>query len=270
MPKTPWTPIPPGELVLCGIGESYATRRDRGSSDYELLYTLAGRGRFSCADRSLAFVTAPGDLVLLRPGTVHDYGPQDADGWRWIWVHFHAPDAWLPLLDWPENAPGMRLLRAGDTEMTGRLERRLFEVERLARGPWPRRGWLAMNALEEVLLWCDSRLAGASGPRVDPRVRLVLDRLAQDLDSPCRRDELARLAGLSVSRLAALFRREVGTGISQYRDRLRLGRAAQLLRATSDQIQRIAESVGYDNPFHFSMRFKAFTGRSPRDWRRGI
>lgn len=269
MGRTTWTPIPPGEPIFCGIGDRYATRRDLGSSDYELLYTMAGTGRFACADRSPAFLTAPGDLVLLRPGTVHDYGPEGAAGWRWIWVHFHPPEAWLPLLDWPEAAPGTRLLRAGDTGMNRRLERRLLEVERLARGPWPRRSWLAMNALEEVLLWCDTRQAGASGPRVDPRVRLVLDRLAQDLESPCRRDELARLAGLSVSRLAALFRKEVGTGISQHRDRLRLGRAAQLLRATSDRIQCIAASVGYDNPFHFSMRFKAFTGRSPREWRRG-
>ncbi len=265
-PKS-WSPIPPGDPLVCGIGNSYATRRDHGTSDYQLQYTVAGSGRFACADRSLAFTTAPGDLVLLQPGTTHDYGPEGAAGWRWIWVHFHAPEPWLPLLSWPEAAPGSCLLHAGGDGLAGRIKRRLLEMESLARGSSPRRGWLAMNALEEVLLWCDSLQAGTDGRRIDPRLRRVLDRLAQDLETPCRRAELARLAGVSVSRLAALFQREVGTGITQHRDRLRLGRAAQLLRATNEPVQRIAAAVGYENPFHFSVRFKAFTGRSPREYR---
>ncbi len=267
MKPKPWSPIPAGESLICGLADSYPTRRDHGSSDHQLLLTIGGRGRFACADRSLACSTRAGDLVLLRPGTVHDYGPEDAGGWRWIWIHFHAPQAWLPLLGWPEIAPGCGLLRAGDREECKRIEGRLRDVERLARGAWSRRGWMALNALEEVLLWCDARNLGSAGRTMDPRVRVVLDRLAQDLETPCRRGELARQAGLSVSRMAALFQREVGIGIAHYRDRIRLQRAAQLLRASSEPIARIAASVGYDSPFHFSMRFKAFTGRSPRAYR---
>jgi AraC-like DNA-binding protein len=70
-----------------------------------------------------------------------------------------------------------------------------------------------------------------------------------------------------MSRLAALFQHEVGTGIAQYRDRMRMERAAQLLRASCEPVARIAAAVGYDNPFHFSSRFKAITGRSPRAYR---
>ena len=267
MRRTLWSPIPPGEQLICGIGDGYATRRDPGSSDYELLYTLSGHGRFSCAERSLACLASAGDLVLLRPGTTHDYAPERRSDWRWIWIHFQPRPSWLALLDWPEVAPGTCLLRLDDQVLAERVKGRLFETEALARGRGLRRNWLALNALEEVLLWCDVQHLGVNGRPMDARVRQVLDRLAQDFESPCRREELARLAGLSVPRLAVLFRHEVGIGITQHRDRLRLGRAARLLRATNDSVQRIATSVGYDNPFHFSVRFKAFAGMSPQAYR---
>ncbi len=40
-----------------------------------------------------------------------------------------------------------------------------------------------------------------------------------------------------------------------------------LLRATEDSMERIAERVGYGDPFVFSKAFKRIQGISPREYR---
>ena len=53
-----------------------------------------------------------------------------------------------------------------------------------------------------------------------------------------------------------------------YIDKLRLNKAAELLVETNLNIAEIAEMMGYQDPFHFSRRFKAVIGFSPQQYRR--
>ena len=45
-------------------------------------------------------------------------------------------------------------------------------------------------------------------------------------------------------------------------------RARQLLARTTLSIKEIAAQTGFASPFYFSLRFKAASGSSPRDYRR--
>ena len=81
-------------------------------------------------------------------------------------------------------------------------------------------------------------------------------------------DGLADMAELSVSRLAHLFREQVGMTPQQFLEQQRLERARQLLELSGRSIGDIAGDVGFDNPFYFTLRFKKLTGLSPRDYRK--
>jgi AraC family transcriptional regulator of arabinose operon len=128
----------------------------------------------------------------------------------------------------------------------------------------------AMNALEEVLLWCGTQNPSTEQGRIDPRVRDCLDALCRDLAARLTLDTLAARAGLSVSRLAHLFREQVGMTPQQFQERQRLERARQMLELSGRGIGDIAADVGYENPFYFTLRFKKWTGLSPRDYRRRL
>ena len=52
-----------------------------------------------------------------------------------------------------------------------------------------------------------------------------------------------------------------------YIDKLRLNKAAELLAETSMSVAEISEMMGYQDPFHFSRRFKSVIGFSPRQYR---
>jgi AraC family transcriptional regulator of arabinose operon len=52
-----------------------------------------------------------------------------------------------------------------------------------------------------------------------------------------------------------------------YVEARRIERATQLLRVTSLSVKQIAEQVGFESPFYFSLRFKKATGISPSAYR---
>ncbi len=124
-----------------------------------------------------------------------------------------------------------------------------------------------MNALEEVVLRCDTRNPVAQGGRVDTRVKQTMNYLCQHLRATISTPMLAEQCGLSTSRLTYHFRHETGLSPQQFLEQQRLNRAAQLLELTSRPVQDIAEEVGFNNPFYFSLRFKARTGLSPSNYR---
>jgi AraC family transcriptional regulator of arabinose operon len=244
----------------------YATFRVRGTDDYLLMCTLGGRGRIGYAGGEL--LVHAGDLALLKPGVRHDYGVEpELERWEFLWTHFHARPAWLGLLDWPEAAPGLGRLQLQDPVMRRRVVTRLRDMHAYATGALKERDAFAMNALEEVLLWCDAANPLGAQARVDERVRAAMAYACAHLTEKLALEDLARHASLSVSRLAHLFRAQVGLTPQQFIEQQRLERACQLLRFTPYAIKQVAQQVGFENPFYFTLRFKRHTGMSPRAYR---
>lgn len=245
----------------------YAAWRERGTDDWLLIYTLGGRGRFG--HRGGQMRAEPGDMVLLRPGTLHDYGVEpELRRWELLWTHFQPRPAWHEWLIWPEIAPGLMRIQLEDTALRERAVAHLWEAHRLATGALPRREMFALNALEASLLWCDAQNPLSAQARLDSRVREAMDYLCRNLDAKITLETLASASHLSVSRFAHLFREQAGMTPQQFLERQRLSRARQLLERTGQTVQAIAAEVGFDNPFYFTLRFKKHTGLSPRDYRK--
>jgi AraC family transcriptional regulator of arabinose operon len=127
-----------------------------------------------------------------------------------------------------------------------------------------------MNALEEVLLWCGTQIPRSGTPATDPRVQAARTYIQEHLGEKLSLDALAETAGLSASRLTQLFRRETGTTPLQYIELRRLERAQQLLARTTMTVGMIAQEVGFENPFYFTLRFKRSLGLAPTEFRKQI
>lgn len=251
-------------------GAGYAAFRSEGSSDWLLIYTVSGKGRFGYGTAHGILgetITQTGDIVLLRPGTLHSYGVEKSLGrWELVWTHFQPKPAWHDFLHWPAAIAGFAgLMRLRLTRFRRRVHRRFLDVNRLANGAQRRRIDLAQNALEEVLLWCDASKPGAGS--TDPRIQAAMDAICADLRKPLNVSDVAEIAGLSLSRFAHLFRQTVGTPPQRWIELQRLNRACQLLGMTSLSIKEVAAEVGFDDPFYFSARFRRRLGQSPKAFR---
>lgn len=240
----------------------YRAYRPRGVDDWLLIHTIVGTGRFGHPGGEL--LARPGDWVLIRPGTLHDYAVAASDtSWELLWAHFQPRADWLTWLEWPEVAAGLMLLQISDPAVASRFH----TVHRLFHGDLRRREAFAMNALEALFLDCDRLNPGATTARYDPRVRRAVDYLESNLAEKLALSDVAAAVGLSESRLAHIFRSETGQTLQHYLEARRMQRAGELLLRTGFPIQQIAAVTGFESPFYFSRRFKRWTGQSPLSYR---
>ncbi len=247
-------------------GPRYTNWRPGGSGDWLLIYTEGGSGRFASPSGPLD--TQPGDAVLYAPQDSQDYSTAPGTSeWHLLWVHFTPKPHWHALLHWPAGPGGIRLLQLENGEVREQFRLSMRRMHKLYRREIPGAFELAANALEGALLW-----AGVSASRepwltMDARVRKAVDHLIAHLREPFALGDLAAHCGLSVSRLAALFKQETGTSPQQFLERHRMQHASQLLRLTSLTIAEIATEVGFEDPFYFTNRFRRYAGTSPSHFR---
>jgi len=119
---------------------------------------------------------------------------------------------------------------------------------------------LALNFLvkpeEEMFCTRQQRLAME-------RVQQVQLLLKQSLASPPSLEELGKKIGCSHFYLSRIFSAQTGQTITQYLRRLRLERAAELLRTREYNVTEVALEVGYNSLSHFSAAFQETYGCCP-------
>lgn len=246
-------------------GVSYTNWRPRGSGDYLLIYTAGGSGLITTGKASAA--TRTGEAILYAPSQMQDYRTDPAAGrWHLMWAHFLPRPSWKPWLRWPVGTHGVMALQFEEGEVLAGFAAAMERTVKIYRRAWPFAPDFGANAFEEALLW--AHVAATRGwIRIDPRTRKAMDYLVANMRAPFQLEAVARHCGLSVSRLAHLFKTETGTSPQRYFEQQRMWHAGQLLRMTGLGISEIAQEVGYADPFYFSNRFRRYAGKSPTAFR---
>ena len=96
----------------------------------------------------------------------------------------------------------------------------------------------------------------------------IIDYIEENLGESITLDELARFSGLSKNGIIAMFSRLYGTTPLKYINNARLYRAESLLKNTDKPITELALECGFGDSNYFSRVFKAYRGKTPREYRR--
>lgn len=121
-------------------------------------------------------------------------------------------------------------------------------------------------ALVERLL---AVLANAFGPPVgmgaaDRRyVAAAREAIIANHPASARLVPLARLLNVSPYRLSRAFPRELGVSLTWYRNRVRAGRAMELMEAGESHLGRLAAGLGFADQAHLSRTVRAHLGHTP-------
>lgn len=100
-----------------------------------------------------------------------------------------------------------------------------------------------------------------------PLIRKVLIHIDEDLSSDLSLRVHAKALHVNPSYLSSMFRKEMGTTLTDYVTRKRIEHACFLLDSTDWQIQTIAEHCGIGDVCYFSKLFRKHTGHSPSSYR---
>jgi AraC-like DNA-binding protein len=200
--------------------------------------------RPSPADRAPA-----GEVVLL--GGRFDFGERARD---------LLLDALPPVLHVPAGSPAADALHWALAQIDAELRDRPAASTLVAEH-------LALVMLIHVLRLHLPAASGWLGGLADPVVAPALRALHADPARPWTVADLATVAAVSRSTLAARFKTVVGTGPLDYLTGWRIELAADRLRRDDGTVAAIAHAVGYGSESALSTAFKRITGLSPRAYR---
>lgn len=268
--RQPITPAPPiGILVANHFRASYGyhVRRPAGTRDWLLTFTLHGVGCYRLADQ--LYLCQAGDLMLLEPGSVHDYATLDqTQPWEFYWAHFLPRPHWVEWMQMPARTAGLRGLTVKEPALRQRIQQTFTRLLQDLHTPTRFHADLAANALEEILLCVRLHDAHTQTQTLDARVDAVLKHLNTHYREAVTIQTLAQQVALSSSHLAHLFKAQVGHSIIDTLLAIRLHQTERLLKYTSLHIGEVAQEVGFQSASYFSRQFKARYGLSPEAYRR--
>lgn len=260
------THTPLGRLRLAGTiteGHGVIPRMPlRVYGSYAVVCVVRGKGKYRDAS-GLQSEIRVGDAILVFPERAHWYGPSSRQSWDEIYVTFDGPvfDLWRQtgLLD---AAHPVRPCPTGFAE-------RLRELLMIAARPESMAARLRdlntfLLLLAELLPPADGDTGGA-GTEWAAEAKAMLE---TDLGLEIDLAEVATAVGMSYETFRKRFLKAVSITPTRYRTLRRIEAAKELLRYSPQMTNRqVAATLGFADEFHFSRRFKEWTGQTPRLFR---
>ncbi|NYH19297.1 helix-turn-helix transcriptional regulator [Paraburkholderia bryophila] len=111
-------------------------------------------------------------------------------------------------------------------------------------------------------------LSAAGCPLLSRKLRLAVGLMRERVDVRSTIDDIASEAGLSRTRLFALFRDQLNTTPQVFWSAIRLEEAIRKLMTGDVPLISVAHELGFSAASNFSRFFKEHTGVSPSDYRR--
>jgi AraC family transcriptional regulator, arabinose operon regulatory protein len=256
--------------VVVGHLISHEVHRHVREPGFGLHIMGVGLAGTSCLryDDGQELISEPGYVAMIEPGVSFSLETQAGGRYEEYYAIFAAPPQWDAWLSWARRRQGVRTVKVVGTPAWEATLEAWREAFLMGQGRGPLRDKLTMNALEKVILIASTAMAGAGVGCSDARIAEVLDYISAHFAQPLDVPILARRSHLSPSRFAHLFSQEMGQSPMHYLEGVRMDRARDLLLASRAPINQIAGQVGFESPYHFSDRFRARMGKSPREYRR--
>ena len=254
-------------LLAAGAGywpRAVGPLRGQGTDRVTIIYCARGSGWCEVAGKRHA-VRAE-DLVVLPAGTAHACGGNGSTGWT---IHLaEAVGSLVPaylgeLGVGPENP----VVWVGEDLQLVFLFNELLKC--LGRGF----GFLQLLEASHTLGYLLALMIRQrrerrrdAGEGLQKVARCIIY-MSEHLDQRLKVSALAGLASLSPAHFTALFKEQTGSAPRDYLHLVRMHRACQWLTGTELSLKDIAARLGYQDQFHFSRKFKGFSGMSPSEFR---
>ena len=253
--------------IVEGGSLDFVVDRKQGMSGFIINMTVKGRGKIFDGDD--AFFCNPGDLLLFPPDATHYYGrAPDSPDWYHRWVYFRPRAFWAHWLQWRNAINKVGRLTLTDPALIEEFDGLFQQIEQTYREGRRSSEELAINLLERLLIRCFEETPEYHDSPVDPRIEEACQYLSKNLAEEINLEKMARHVCLSPSRLAHLFRQEMGVNIVRWREDQRMILAKHLLQSTRSPVAKIASLVGYDDQMYFSRVFRKRVGTSPSEFRK--
>ncbi len=236
---------------------------------YLFHYVISGQGILDADGEDGAtrrYELGQGQGFLICPGQVTTYCADRARPWKYVWLEFDGLRA-QEFLQRAGLSIAQPICAPRDAQLGEEVrDEMLYIANSQELSP--------LHLIGHLCLFLD-RLILSSATHRDARAAQLRDFYIQEavtyMEQHYQRDltveEVADVCRLNRSYFSKLFREEMGCPPQEFLIRLRLAKAAEMMRTSRASIGGIAAMCGYANQLHFSRAFKKRYGISPRHWR---
>lgn len=246
--------------------DSYALQPQTGRvlDEYQLVYITEGSGFFESHSTPRQHVTA-GTVLLLFPGEWHNYAPDTECGWREFWIGFRG-DNIDKLVESGFFTRDNALINIGISNSVISLYKdaiRLAEKESI--GCQQMISGIVMHMLSHIYYRHRNRFSDSN--RAEEIINEALRLMREQTHHTLHVEEIAATLGVGYSWFRQKFKSITGVSPMQYRNRLIMNRAKELLVTEEHGIAELAYMLGFENAGQFSTAFHKMEGISPRRFR---
>lgn len=210
----------------------------------------------------------PGDLLVYRPGEPYHLQVEEMDGKIESGDYYLLCEgSWIEA--WWEAQPRQTLQRIHlDAGMLSLWQQLSMEQHRIVQyNPELIRHLLCALCLSLDRLPVETLSRQDTPGRGSEPVLRMKRYINEHALNRLKVADVARFAGLSVSRAVHLFKEQTGYTIIHYAQEIRLSNALERIRFTDLSLETIAGSCGFPTYSYFHKIFKARFGISPKEFR---
>lgn len=205
------------------------------------------------------------DLLLTFPNS--SYTLNFLDDSKELYVIFQASDNLVNYMNWPSLSRGISKLTLGDLSISNEFSKLINEIHTYNLSSLPLKEKFCINSLEKLFLMASIVNSDEECVSIDSRIRAIISYISENYHKVLNIEDLSKKVHLSPSRFIHLFYENMKISPMKYVEFKRIEKAKELLVATENPIQVISSIVGYNCPYHFSLRFKKVTKKSPKSFR---
>ncbi len=239
--------------------------RQNGCKDNILIYCTRGKGWFILNNQR--FEVGPNEFIIVPSTKVKmSYGSDENDPWTIYWVHFSGKD-----MDAFNKSFNINLYDGARQILLNEKGLQLWEAmyQNLQLG-------YSKDNLTNTNLCLYHFLATFLYPDKHANIKIQDEKdmiketilyMQNNLNAKLTVEDMAHKNGFSTSHFSSLFRKSTGMSPLDYFIHLKLQKACVLLYRSENRIKDIANTIGYDDPFHFSRLFKKNMRVSPNQYR---
>jgi AraC-like DNA-binding protein len=236
----------------------------------EFVYVV--KGRQSYAVGGVEHVVGSGEIFHTRAGELHSSSASPED--KSLFYYLIADVENLACGFIGHGGEGRRIadaLKALPARVfkAGPDARRLLDgILACAEGAMPYRETALRNQLSTFLLGV-IEWAGRRAIREPAAMQTVLDYIEDNIHEEIGMNALAGIAGLSLPRFKASFRKRVGIPPREYVLRKKVEKAKELLANPSRSVTEVAYNLQFSSSQYFATVFKRYTSVTPGQYRSG-
>ena len=256
------------ELIYTGLLEDAPNWFNiQHSHDFcEILYVAGGAGEAILEGKK--FRLAPGDLVVVNPGTLHEERSDAKASLRLIFLairDFAVPGLPAGCL----SQEKYRVLSCGEYRYKMDIYLRELLQETSSQIEFYQEISQGLVSALLVLVMRLIRINPEDEAALSQECQKIKEYLDQNFTSPITLDSLSETVYISKHYLSHLFKEQTGVSPIKYLTSKRMEKACELLSETELPVSEVSKAVGYENPLYFSQVFKRIYGISPVKYRMG-